>query len=87
MHRGGIHVEVDLEKEPDEGEVLIFTNGGGFSVRGAVKDIVARLSAEEWPAFELAQSGDAVVIRSSQVVALRGGSRQKRSAIGFVGHT
>jgi hypothetical protein len=52
-----------------------------------VKDIVARLSAEEWPTFELAQSGDSVVIRSSHVVALRGGSRQKRSAIGFVGHT
>jgi hypothetical protein len=79
-------VEVDLEKEPDEGEVLVFTIGGGFSVKGVVKDVAARLSAEEWPSFELAQSGDTVVIRSSHVVALRGGTRQKRSAIGFVGH-
>lgn len=79
-------MEVDLEKEPEEGEVLVFTMGGGFSIKGSVKDVVARLSAEDWPSFELAQSGDTVVIRSSQVVALRGGTRHKRSSIGFVGH-
>lgn len=77
-------MEVDLSKEPAEGEVLIFTSGGGFAVKGSVSDVAARLSQEEWPHFELAESGDPIVIRSSQVVALRGGGRSRRGSIGFV---
>lgn len=77
-------MEVNLEKEPGEGEVFVFTTGGGFVVRGVVKDVAQRLAAEEWPAFELAESGDNVVIRSAHVVALRGGTKARRGSIGFV---
>lgn len=80
-------MEVDLEKTPSEGEVMVFTAGGGFVVKGSLADVTTRLSAEDWPKFELAESGDAVVIRSSQVVALRGGeAKQRRGNIGFVHH-
>jgi hypothetical protein len=77
-------MEVDLERKPEEGQVLIFTNGGGFAVNGRIQDVVERLSHEEWPTFELSESGDTVVVRSSNVVALRGGTRHKRGSIGFV---
>lgn len=77
-------MEVDLTKEPAEGEVLIFTTGGGFAVKGSMRDVAGRLSQEEWPHFELAESGDTIVIRSSHVVALRGGGRSRRGSIGFV---
>jgi len=77
-------VEVNLEKQPSEGEVFVFTVGGGFVVRGTVSEVTQRLAAEEWPEFELAETGDSVVIRSSQVVALRGGTRSKKSSIGFM---
>jgi hypothetical protein len=80
-------MEIDLDKEPQEGEVLIFTLGGGFSVKGTVKDVVHALSTEEWPTFALSESGAEVVLRSSHVVALRGGTQHKRGSIGFVaGH-
>jgi hypothetical protein len=77
-------VEVDLTKEPSAGEVLVFTQGGGFLVKGSMHDVAQRLAAEEWPTFELAESEDKVVIRSVQVVALREGKRRHKGAIGFV---
>ncbi|MGH2442906.1 MAG: hypothetical protein ACRDFX_07065 [Chloroflexota bacterium] len=79
-------MEVDLEKQPSEGEVLVYTTGGAFVVRGSVREVTERLSSEEWAHFELAQGGDTVALRSSQVVALRGGARTKHSSIGFVHH-
>ena len=80
-------VEVDTDKQPSEGEVLIFTLGGSFFVKGGTPEVLQLLAAEEWPTFELAESGDKVIIRSSQVVALRGGSKgSHRGAIGFVPH-
>lgn len=85
LSRGGRYVEVDLEKTPSEGEVLVFTAGGGFVVKGSLRDIVSKFSSEEWPSFELAESGDALVIRSSKVVALRSGdTRRHRGNIGFM---
>jgi hypothetical protein len=77
-------LEVDLNKEPSAGEVLVFTQGGGFLVKGSVQDVAQRLAAEEWPTFELAESEDHVVIRSTQVVALREGKRRPKGTIGFV---
>lgn len=77
-------MDVDMDKEPGEGEVMIFTNGGGFFVKGSMLEAAQRLSAEEWPTFELAESGDKIIIRSQQVVALRGGSKTRRGTIGFV---
>lgn len=78
-------MEVDLEKTPSAGEVFVFTVSGGFVVKGSIDDVTATVSAEDWPTFELAGSGDTIVIRSSQVVALRGSeSKQRRSNIGFV---
>lgn len=77
-------MEVDLTKEPSAGEVLVFTQGGGFLVKGSMHDVAQRLAAEEWPTFELAESEDKVVIRSVQVVALREGKRRHKGAIGFV---
>ncbi|GAC1324605.1 MAG: hypothetical protein NVS2B16_27640 [Chloroflexota bacterium] len=79
-------MEVDTEKQPAEGEVMVITVAGGFVVKGSVHDAAQRLSAEEWSTFELAESGDRVIIRSSQVVALRGGTRTKRGSIGFAPH-
>jgi hypothetical protein len=76
-------MEVDTEREPAAGEVMIFTVGGGFSVKGTTLEVAQRLAAEEWPTFELSESGDKVIIRSAQVVALRGGSKPRRTAIGF----
>jgi hypothetical protein len=61
----------------------VFTVGGAFYVKGSMLDVAQRFSAEEWPSFELAESGDKVIIRSSQVVAMRGGSKRQRSHIGF----
>jgi hypothetical protein len=82
---GGHGVEVDLEKEPSEGEVFIYTiGGGGFVVKGTMLEAAQRLAVEEWPSFELAESGDKIILRSSQVVALRGGtSRRAKGTIGF----
>lgn len=77
-------MEVDLNKEPAEGEVLMFTVGGGFLVKGTMLDIAQRLSTEEWPSFELAESSDTVIVRSAHVVALREGSKSHKGAIGFV---
>ncbi len=77
-------MEVDLDKTPAEGEVLIFTTGGGFVVKGSVRNVAAKLTAEAWPDFELAESGDSVIIAAGQVVALRGGNRRQRGTIGFV---
>jgi hypothetical protein len=68
---------------PAEGEVLIATVGGTFMVRGALQDVMKRLSAEEWALFELVEGGDTVAIRSSHVVGLRSGSRHRRGSIGF----
>lgn len=81
-------MEVDLSKEPAEGEVLVFTVGGGFLVKGSMPEATKRFAAEEWPLFELAESSDKIIIRSSQVVALREGSKSARKGtIGFVhGH-
>lgn len=77
-------MEVDADRQPAEGEVFIFTTGGGFVVSGALRDVISKLSTEDWPDFELAESGDHVVVRSSQVVALRSGTKSRRGAIGFV---
>jgi ApbE superfamily uncharacterized protein (UPF0280 family) len=81
---GGCTVEVDLDKTPQADEVQIFTVGGGFSVKGTVEEVTKRLSSDEWAAFTLSESGGDVIIRSAQVVALRGGTSQKRGSIGFV---
>jgi hypothetical protein len=77
-------LEVDLTKEPAAGEVLVFTQGGGFLVKGSMREVAQRLAAEEWPTFELIESEDKVVIRSAQVVALREGKRRHKGSIGFV---
>jgi hypothetical protein len=77
-------MEVNVDKEPAEGEVFIFTTGGGFVVKGTAMDVSRRLSAEEWAHFELAESGDPVIVRSAHVIALRSGSKSKRGSIGFV---
>lgn len=77
-------MEVDLNKEPSVGEVLVFTQGGGFLVKGSMHEVTQRLAAEEWPTFELAETEDKVVIRSGQVVALREGKRRHKGTIGFV---
>lgn len=77
-------MEVDLSREPSEGEVLIFTIGGGFVVKGSLLEIAKRLAAEEWPVLELAETEDKIIIRSEQVVALRGGTKPHRGSIGFV---
>lgn len=77
-------MEVDLTKEPSAGEVLVFTQGGGFLVKGSIRDVAQRLAAEEWPTFELAESEDMIVVRSTQVVALREGKRRHKGTIGFV---
>jgi len=76
-------LEVDTDKQPAEGEILVFTSGGGFVVKGSMHEVAQRLTSEEWPTFELAETGDMVIIRSAQVVALRGGTKNKRGAIGF----
>ena len=81
-------VEVDVDKQPGEGEVLVFAVTGGFLVKGSMHDVTQKFAAEEWPTFELAESGDKIIIRSSQVVAIRGGTRATRKGhIGFVPHT
>lgn len=77
-------MEVQTDQELGEGETLIFTLGGGFSVKGSIREVAQRLAAEEWPAFELSESADTVIIRSSQVVALRGGARNRKGSMGFV---
>jgi hypothetical protein len=77
-------MEVQTDQEPGEGETLIFTLGGGFSVKGSIREVAQRLAAEDWPAFELSESADTVIIRSSQVVALRGGTKRNRGSMGFV---
>ena len=77
-------MEVDLTKEPAEGEVMIFTVGGGFIVKGSMPEVAKRLAVEEWPLFELSESNDKIILRSAQVVALREGKRQHRGNIGFV---
>jgi hypothetical protein len=77
-------MEVNVDKEPSEGEVFIFTTAGGFVVKGSASDASRRLLEEEWAHFELAESGDIIIIRSAQVVALRSGSRSRRGSIGFV---
>lgn len=79
-------MEVQTDQAPGEGETLIFTLGGGFSVKGSIREVAQRLASEEWPAFELSESADTVIIRSSQVVALRGGTRKNRGSMGFVPH-
>ena len=77
-------VDVDQDKVPSEGEILIFAQGTGFYVKGTMLEVVRKLAEEDWPTFELTESGDKVIVRSSQVVALREGSRKQRGAIGFV---
>lgn len=81
-----MEVAVDPDQQPSEGEVLVSTIGGGFVVRGSMLEVAQRLAAEEWPSFELADSGDKIIIRSSQVVALRGGTKPRRGTIGFGRH-
>jgi len=81
-----VEVAVDAGKEPSEGEVLVFTLGGGFLVRGRMLEVAQRLAAEEWPPFELAETGDKIIIRSSQVVALREGTKPRKGTIGFARH-
>ena len=38
-------VEVETDKQPSEGEVLIFTVAGGFCVKGSMLEVTQRLSA------------------------------------------
>jgi hypothetical protein len=86
LDTGGRLVEVDLDQKPAEDEVLVFTaGGGGFVVKGSVEEVSKSLAESEWSTFELAESGDPIMLRSSQVVAMRGGeSKHRRGAIGFV---
>lgn len=79
-------VEVDLEQQPAEGEVMLFTaGGGGFVVKGTFADVARALGDEKWCNFDLAESGDRIMIRSDQVVAVRGAtSKHRRGSIGFV---
>lgn len=70
-------------EEPSEGEVLIVTLGGAFMVKGTLHDIAQNLRADEWPTFELTESGDHVIIRTAQVVAIRGGTKGRKGSIGF----
>lgn len=79
-------MDVGMENEPGEGEVIIFTAGGGFQVRGTMLEVGQRITGEEWPTFELAETGDKIMIRSDKVVALRGGSKRRRSTIGLTPH-
>lgn len=76
-------MEVDLAREPADGEVVVYTIGGGFGVKGTTLEVVERLAAEEWPSFELSESGDKIIIRSSHVLAVRGGGKARRGSIGF----
>lgn len=70
-------------EEPSEGEVLVVTLGGAFMVKGSLHDVAQNLRADEWPTFELAESGDHVIIRATQVVAIRGGTKSHKGSIGF----
>ena len=79
-----VDIEVGVDQEPSEGEVLILTLGGAFRVKGSMLEAAQRLAAEEWSTFELAETGDKIIIRSANVAALRGGSKSGRSGpIGF----
>jgi hypothetical protein len=73
-----------MTREPSEGEVMVFTIGGGFVVKGSMREVVEKLAAEDWPWFELAESSDKIIIRSTQVVVLREGTRSRKGGIGFV---
>ena len=77
-------MEIPVTQEPSEGEVLIFTTGGGFVVKGTIQEVAQKLAAEDWCHFELAESEDRVIIQSTHVVGLRGGQKPKHKAIGFV---
>jgi hypothetical protein len=79
-------MEVDTERDPAEGEVYLFTTAGNFCVKGSPIDVSRRISADEWPTFELTETGDTIIIRSAQVVAIRGGTKPRRSIIGFTHH-
>lgn len=80
-----VEVPVEADKEPHVGEVLIFTAGGTFCVKGSLHDVAQRVAAEEWPSFELAEKGDPILISSGQVIAMREGTKQapRRGHIGF----
>lgn len=80
-------MDVNPDTEPSEGEVLVMTTVGGFVVKGTLPDVSRRLTEEEWAHFELAESGDRVVIRGVQVAALRAGTKARKSGIGFLGRT
>ncbi len=69
--------------EPAEGEVLVLTAGGAFMVKGSLQEVANTLGTEEWAHFDLAEGADHVIVRSAHVVALRGGTRQRRGNIGF----
>lgn len=77
-------MEVNLEKEPSEGETLIFTLAGGFLVKGTQLEAARKLAEEQWCHFDLAESGDRVIVRSEHVVALRGGTKARKTSIGFM---
>ena len=81
--RSGGYVDVDVQKAPGEGEVLIFTVAGAFSVKGSMREVADRLSTEEWATFELSESEDTVTIRSIHVVGIRGGAHRKRGHMGL----
>lgn len=76
-------MEIPVDQEPAEGEVLIFTIGGGFVVKGTLLEVAQKLTAEEWCHFELAESGDRIIIHAPHVIGLRGGQKPKHRAIGF----
>ena len=76
-------MDIDVQKTPGEGEVMIFTIAGAFSVKGSIREVMDRLGGEDWATFELSESGDKVTIRTMHVVGLRGGEQRKRAHIGL----
>jgi len=72
----------DQRETETDSACLIFTPGGSFKVAGSVHDALRKLAAEEWPMFSLADGGDQLVIRSSEVAAIQH-VRGLRGALGF----
>jgi hypothetical protein len=79
-------LEVEGDKQPQEGEVLVFTVAGAFCVKGSTHEVAQKLSGEEWPHFELTESSDTVILRSAHVIGIRGGTKSRKGPVGFV-HT
>jgi hypothetical protein len=61
---------------------LILTPAGSFTVEGSVQETVSRLASEEWPVFSTADVGETLMVRSSEVVAVKHVSAAK-GTLGF----